>query len=114
MDHLPTDTRPSFITSSFARHTYYATLTTLQSKKDDNDRSSLCRDALGLHPDRREGKIQLRHGMMLQLSYLDPVQMLSGRQAELEATAKAQEVARKTGKAARKKIKVKKEGAVIK
>jgi hypothetical protein len=48
--------------------------------------------------------------MMLQLSYLDPVEMLSGRQAELEATAKAQEVARKTGKAARK-IKVKKEGA---
>ena len=79
--------------------------------KDDKDRS-LCRVALGLHPDRREGKIQLRHGMMLQLSYLDPVEMLSGRQAELEATAKAQEVARKTGKAARK-IKVKKEGAAV-
>ena len=63
-------------------------------------RAALCFDTT-----RRESKIQLKHGQLLQLWYLKPEEMLEARKKELQDVAKAQEIARKSGRV-RKKVKV--------
>ena len=63
------------------------------------------RAATAYDPSTREAQIQLNHHHVVELCYLDPNEMLEQRRVELEAVFKAQDVARKTGKLA-KKVKV--------
>jgi hypothetical protein len=67
---------------------------------------TLCRASLAFDKNRKESKILLKNGLLLQLKVLEPSKMLKAREKEMELIAKAQELARKSGKTV-KKIKVK-------